>query len=86
MAEEHAKYWFKVFVMVILIIYMYGAMSLKYVSGAESLIEAISFIFNQDSCYLFDTMAFNPYYIGIFVFGFLSIMFSFGNIENAKTL
>lgn len=72
--------------MVILIIYMYGAMSLKYVSGAESLIEAISFIFNSDSCYLFDTMKFNPYYIGIFVFGFLSIMFSFGNIENAKTL
>jgi hypothetical protein len=86
MAEEHAQYWFKVFVMIILIIYMYGAMSLKYVSGAESLIEAISFIFHEDSCYLFDTMKFNPYYIGIFVFGFLSIAFSFGNIENAKIL
>lgn len=29
--------WMKYFIIFILIIYMYGAMSLKYVSGAESL-------------------------------------------------
>ena len=26
------------------------------------------------------------YYFGLFVFGFFSLYFSFGNIENAKTL
>ena len=72
--------------MTILCIYMYGAMSLKYVSGAESFIEAISFIIHGESCYMYDNMAFNPYYIGIFVFATLSLAFSFGNIENAKTL
>jgi hypothetical protein len=43
-AEENAEKWVKIVIMVILTIYMYGAMSLKYVSGAESFIEAISFI------------------------------------------
>lgn len=41
----HCAPWAKVFVLIILTIYMYGAMSLKYVSGAESLIEALSSIF-----------------------------------------
>lgn len=72
--------------MVILIIYMYGAMSLKYVSGAESFIEAISFIAYKDSCHLYVNMVFNPYYIGILVFAVLSLGFSFGNIENSKVL
>ncbi len=72
--------------MIILTIYMYGAMSLKYVSGAESCVEAISFIIYKDSCHLYTHMSFNPYYIGIFVFAFLSLAFSFGNIENAKML
>jgi hypothetical protein len=31
-------------------------------------------------------LGFDPYYLGIAVFGSLSIYFSFGNIENAKTL
>jgi hypothetical protein len=65
---------------------MYGAMSLKYVSGAESVIEAISFIMENDICYLYNNMGFDPYYIGIMVFGSLSLAFSFGNIENAKVL
>ena len=43
-AEENAKFWVKAFILTILTIYMYGAMSLKYVSGAESFIEAVSFI------------------------------------------
>ena len=70
--------------MFILTIYVYGAMSLKDVSGAESLIEAFSFIIKDNSCELFTSMDFNPYYIGIFVFAFFSIAFSFGNIENSK--
>ena len=36
-AERVSKPWFKVFIIVILIIYVYGALSLKYVTGAESL-------------------------------------------------
>ena len=65
---------------------MYGAMSLKYVAGAESFIEAISFIFYKNSCYLYENMALNPYYLGILVFAVLSLGFSFGNIENSKVL
>lgn len=79
----------KAFIIVILIIYMYGAMSLKYVSGAESFIEAIGFIISgedKDACYLYKSMGSGAYYIGILVFAVLSLSFSFGNIENAKIL
>ena len=31
-------------------------------------------------------MGFDPYYISILIFGFFSCYFSFGNIENARTL
>lgn len=37
LAERVSKPWVKAVIMVILVIYVYGAMSLKYVSGALSL-------------------------------------------------
>lgn len=70
----------------IMVIYMYGAMCLKYVSGAESFVEAISFTVYEDRCKWYHTFPFDPYYFGIIIFGSLSIIFSFGNIENAKVL
>jgi len=87
-AEDHGAMWVKVMIMTILTIYMYGAMSLKYVSGAESFIEAISFIKYKDSCQMYraGVWGIDPYFIGIIVFGALSLAFSFGNIENAKIL
>eukprot|EP00349_Pseudokeronopsis_sp_Brazil_P003085 CAMPEP_0202958262 /NCGR_PEP_ID=MMETSP1396-20130829/2618_1 /ASSEMBLY_ACC=CAM_ASM_000872 /TAXON_ID= /ORGANISM="Pseudokeronopsis sp., Strain Brazil" /LENGTH=205 /DNA_ID=CAMNT_0049676235 /DNA_START=477 /DNA_END=1094 /DNA_ORIENTATION=+ len=86
MAEEYQIQWLKVTIIIILTIYMYGAMSIKLVSGAESAIEAISFIFHDNSCYLYDYSSINPYYLGILLFAAASLCFSFGNIENAKML
>ena len=65
---------------------MYGALCLKYVSGAESLVLGISYTFWGDCDSFENKLGFDPYYLGIFIFGGLSIYFSFGNIENAKTL
>jgi hypothetical protein len=66
---------------------MYGALCLKYVSGAESMVLGISYTFWNDATSFQDKLGgFDPYYLGIFVFAFFSIYFSFGNIENAKTL
>jgi hypothetical protein len=38
----------KIALMIILTIYMYGAMCLKYASGAESFVTAVSFTFLGD--------------------------------------
>ena len=86
MAEDHCAPWVKVVMMIILTLYMYGAMCTKYVSGAESFVEAISFTFYNDKCAWEERISIDPYYIGIIVFGVLSLIFCFGNIENAKTL
>jgi len=50
MADRLSAPWFKYFIMFIMILYMYGAMALKYVSGAESLYNGLSFMFtgNED--------------------------------------
>ena len=63
---------------------MYGAMCLKYVSGAESLYQGIAFIVtgNQGS---YDDVEW-VYPVSILVFGALCIAFSFGDIENSKYL
>lgn len=87
LAEDHVGRWFKMVVIVILIIYMYGAMTLKYVAGAESCIEGISMTIYGDQKRLDEVLApFDPYYLGLALFGGLSIVFSFGNIENSKGL
>ena len=47
----------------------------------------ISYTFWGDATSFQDKLGgFDPYYLGIIVFAVLSIYFSFGNIENAKTL
>lgn len=85
-AEKVATPFIKKFIIVIMTIYMYGAICLKYVSGAESFDSGIAFTFWDSEEGFENWLGFDPYYIGILIFGSLSIYFSFGNIENAKTL
>ena len=71
----------------ILILYCYGSISLKYVSGAESFSLAVSYtIWKDETSFKNFLYGFDPYYVGILIFAFFSIYFSFGNIENAKML
>lgn len=84
-ADRIARPWVKYTILVILIVYMYGAMALKYASGAESLYQGISFLIYEDP-YKLETDFPGIYYICIFIFGGLSIAFSFGDIENSKWL
>jgi hypothetical protein len=66
---------------------MYGAMCLKYASGAASFVSAVSFmIFKDADKWKASWPGFDPYYLGIIIFGVLSLAFSFGNIENSKGL
>jgi len=76
----------KILIMIVLMTYMYGAICLKYVSGAESFDSGVSYTFWGNDEGFEEALGFDPYYIGICLFGSLSIYFSFGNIENAKTL
>jgi len=69
-----------------MVIYMYGAICLKFVSGAESFEFGVSYTFWGNQNGFQNALGFDPYYLGILIFGFFSIYFSFGNIENAKTL
>ena len=84
-ADRIAAPWVKYTIMFILVVYMYGAMALKYVSGAESLYEGISFLIYGDP-YKIENDFPAIYYICILIFGALSIAFSFGDIENSKGL
>jgi hypothetical protein len=43
-ADRIARPWVKYTIMGILVVYMYGAMCLKYISGAESLYQGVSFL------------------------------------------
>lgn len=71
----------------VLAIYLYGAMISKYVGGAESFVAAISFTFYGDvDAWANSWPGFDPYYLGLIVFGALSLCFCFGNIENSKGL
>ena len=72
--------------MVFMTLYIYGAICLKFVSGSESFEAGIAFTFWDNKQGLRDWLGYDPYYMGLFVFGFFSLYFSFGNIENAKTL
>lgn len=87
LADIFCAQWIKVFLMIILVIYMYGAMCLKYASGAESFVQAVSFtIYHDAGEWARRWPNFDPYYLGIIIFGSLSLVFSFGNIENSKML
>ena len=76
----------KLSIIFVLTIYVYGAVCLKYVSGAESFVDGVSYTFWGNDSGFNDALGFDSYYLGIIIFGGLSIWFSFGNIENAKTL
>ena len=69
----------------ILVVYMYGAMCLKYVAGAESLYQGVSFLIYGNQGTLEKEFG-GVYPISILIFGFLCIIFSFGDIENSKYL
>lgn len=84
-ADRVSAPWFKYFIITILIIYVYGALSLKYVTGAESLYQGISYIV-YDSEGTLETNDPWIYFVSIAVFGGLAILFSFGDIEHSKTL
>ena len=60
-------------------------MCVKYVAGAESFYQGISFIAYGDIDEL-ENKAPWIYYISIAIFGVLCIIFSFGDIENSKGL
>ena len=85
LAERIAAPWVKIAITVILVIYVYGACALKYVTGAISLQEGLSFLFNGQEGLWVEKYPWT-YYVGLIVFGALSIGFSFGDIENSKTL
>ena len=73
--------------MIIICLYMYGAMVAKYVGGAESFVAGISYTLWEDmNAWEEKWPGFDPYYLGLILFGSLSMLFSFGNIENSKTV
>jgi hypothetical protein len=47
--DTFCEKWIKVFLMVIMVIYMYGAICLKYASSAESFVQAVSFTLYKDA-------------------------------------
>ncbi len=86
MAERFCSPWLKNVGMGILVVYMYGAMCLKYASGAASFVTAMSYMIYGNADKWKEEFIFDPYYLGIIIFGVLSLFFSFGNIENSKYL
>ena len=87
MAEDFIPKWVKYVMFFFLILYMYGAMCLKYIAGAESLAKGVSVTIYGHEDTLKDKLGgFDPYYVGVIVFATISIYFSFGNIENSKML
>jgi hypothetical protein len=86
MAEDLVPKWLKFVLFFFLVAYMYGAMCVKYVSGAQSLVEGVSVTIFNDENRLQEEIGFDPYYLAIIIFGVIAIYFSFGNIENAKVL
>lgn len=85
-AKRIGKPWLKHLIVILIILYMYGAICLKYVGGAESFELGLAYTFWGHKEGFRDAIGFDPYYVGISIFGFFSLLFSFGNIENAKVL
>lgn len=49
MVERFCAAWLKYAVMILLVVYMYGAMCLKYASGAASFVSAVSYLIYSDA-------------------------------------
>ncbi|CAI2365970.1 unnamed protein product [Moneuplotes crassus] len=84
MCDDHLHVAAKYVLFFIIACYMYGAMIFKYVAGAKSLSEGISFTFTGEKDKYDEQFKF--YYICIAVFAVVSLMFSLGNIENSRVL
>jgi len=84
MCDDHMHVAVKYGFFLIIAAYMYGAMIFKYVSGAKSLSQGISFTFTGHKEQLDKDYHF--YYVCIILFAMVSIMFSLGNIENSRVL
>ena len=67
----------------VLVTFLYGAIAVKYVAGAESFAAGVNHTFWKEEDGFQEWLGFNPYYLGLVLFGLLSIYASFGNIENA---
>jgi hypothetical protein len=74
--------------MIVLVIYIYGALCLKYASGAASFVSGVSSTFYDGDAdgWTKDWSGFDPYYLSIIIFASFSLAFCFGNIENSKYL
>ena len=86
--EQFCAPWIKVAIMIVLVIYIYGALCLKYASGAASFVSGISStVYGGDqNQWAKEWSSFDPYYLSIMIFAGLSMAFCFGNIENSKYL
>lgn len=62
LVETFCPPWVKIAVMIILVIYMYGAMCLKYASGAESFVQAVSYTIYGNATEWNERFFMDPYY------------------------
>lgn len=77
---------FKIFIIIVLIIYMVGTIALKYAAGSVSFAEGVSYTIFGSKDEWANISFVDPYYIGMIVFGVIAFIFSLGNIENSKYL
>lgn len=84
MSDDHMHPYVKYILFIIIGCYMYGAMIFKYVSGAQSISQGISFTFSGSRDKF--NHDFHFYYVCIIIFAAISIVFSLGNIENSRLL
>lgn len=86
-AQRITQPWFQKLTLAMITLYLYGSICIKYIIGAESFEYGVAYTFWDNEKGFADALGgYDPYNIGIVLFGILSIYFSFGNIENAKTL
>ena len=86
LADDHLNSLSKRLILVLLSVYMFGAMILKAVAGSESLIESVSFNIYGDRYQLEEETRANPYYVGLVIYCVFTLAFTFGNIESSKWL
>ena len=72
---------FKIFVVIVLVPYMYGALLVKHVAGSESLMQSISFNLYKDRHMIEEKLSVDPYLLGLCAFAACTLAFTFGNIE-----
>ena len=75
----------RIFTIVILLIYIYGAIAIKYAAGSVSFVEGVSQTIYGDKDEFTRRLEgiIDPYNIGLLVFFLIVMAFSLGNIENS---